>query len=136
MSFDHIIEIACIQTITFLYIYFCIWKLNFRLNNINYSCLYYLLYKSTCPEITFSWWNHLRTIQAHLPQQPSFLQHVSWQCCNPLDILSSIVEILLFNSVFHNGVTPFSVSTLKPPLGAIGVLLLKLQASPILSVCI
>jgi len=34
----------------------------------------------------------------------------------------SMAEILLFNLVFHNGVTPVSVSTLKP------------QASPILSV--
>jgi len=44
----------------------------------------------------------------------------------PPDIPSSTVEILLFNSVFHDGVTPVSVSTLKPPLGAIGVLPLKL----------
>ena len=49
---------------------------------------------------------------------------------------SSTAEILLFNSVFHNGVTPVSVSTLKPLLGVIGVLPLKPQASPIISVCI
>jgi len=36
-----------------------------------------------------------------------------------------MAEILLFNSVFHDGVTPVSVSTLKPPLGVIGVLPLK-----------
>jgi len=47
-----------------------------------------------------------------------------------------MTEILLFNSVFHDGVAPVSVSTLKPPLGAIGVLPLKPRASPILSVCI
>jgi len=47
-----------------------------------------------------------------------------------------MVEILLFNPVFHDGVAPVSVSTLKPPLGVIGVLPLKPQASPILSVCI
>jgi len=47
-----------------------------------------------------------------------------------------MVEILLLNLDFHDGVTPVSVSTLKPPLGAIGVLPLKPQASPILSVCI
>ena len=75
-------------------------------------------------------------IQAHLPQQPSFSQHVLEQCCNPPGILSSIVGILLFNSVFHDRVTPVSVSTLKPLLRIIGVLLLKPQASPILSVCI
>ena len=50
--------------------------------------------------------------------------------------LPSIVEILLFDSVFHNGVTPISVSTLKPLLGVIGALLLKPQASPIRSICI
>jgi len=39
-------------------------------------------------------------------------------------------------SIFHDGVTPVSVSTLKPLLGVIEVLPLKSQASPILSVCI
>jgi len=43
----------------------------------------------------------------------TFSQHVSWQYCNHLGIPSSIVEILLFNSVFHDGVPPVSVSTLK-----------------------
>jgi len=35
------------------------------------------------------------------------------------------VEILLFDLVFHDSVTPVSVSTLKPPLGVIGALSLK-----------
>jgi len=39
MSFNHVIKTAYTQTITILYKYFCIWELNFRLNNIN---LYYL----------------------------------------------------------------------------------------------
>ena len=39
-------------------------------------------------------------------------------------------------SVFHSGDTPVSVSTLKPPLRAIGVFPLKPRASPIISVCI
>jgi len=47
-----------------------------------------------------------------------------------------MAEILLFNSVFYDGVTPVSVSTLKPLLGAIEVFPLKPQASPIISVCI
>jgi len=34
-------ETACIWTITLLYIYLCIWGLDFRLNNINYICWYY-----------------------------------------------------------------------------------------------
>ena len=36
-----------------------------------------------------------------------------------------MAEILLFNSVFYDGVTPVSVLTLKPPLKVIGVLPLK-----------
>ena len=40
------------------------------------------------------------------------------------------------HSVFYDRVTPVSVSTLKPPLGATVVLPLKPRASPILSVCI
>jgi len=80
-------------------------------------CYMDVTYKSTCLETTFPWWNHLWTIQACLPWQPPFSQHVSWWCCNPLDIPSSTVEILLFNSVFYDRVTPVSVLTLKPPLG-------------------
>ena len=77
-----------------------------------------------------------QNIQACLPQWPPFSQHILWWCCNHLGILSSMAEILLFNSVFHDRVTPVSVSTLKPLLGIIEVLPLKPQASPILSVCI
>ena len=40
------------------------------------------------------------------------------------------------HSVFYDGVTLVSVSTLKPLLGVIGVLPLKPQASSIISVCI
>ena len=69
--------------------------------------------KTTSPR-----WCHLWTIQARLPWRPPFSQHILWQCCNLPDILSSMAEILLFNSVFHDGVAPVSVSTLKPPLGA------------------
>jgi len=81
--------------------------------------------KSTRLETTFPWWSHLQNIQACLPWQPPFSQHILWQCCNHLGILSSMAEILLFNLVFHDGVTPVSVSTLKPPLGVIGVFSLK-----------
>ena len=42
-----------------------------------------------------------------------------------------MVEILLFDSVFYGGVTPVSVSTLKPLLRVIEAILLKPQASPI-----
>jgi len=48
----------------------------------------------------------------------------------------SIVEILLFNLIFHDGFTPVSVSILKPLLGVIGALPLKPQASLIISVFI
>ena len=57
--------------------------------------------------------------QAHLLQWLPFLQHILWQCCNPLGIPSSMAGILLFNSVFHDGVTPVSVSTLKPQVSHI-----------------
>ena len=32
---------ACTQTITLLYIYYYVWRLDLRLNNINYSCWYF-----------------------------------------------------------------------------------------------
>ena len=38
MSFDHVMVTACARTITLLYIYFCVWELDLRLNNINYPC--------------------------------------------------------------------------------------------------
>ena len=47
-----------------------------------------------------------------------------------------MAEILLFNSVFYNRVTPVSVSTLKPLLRVIEAILLKPQVSPIVSICI
>jgi len=56
---------------------------------------------------------------------PPFSQHVSWQYCNYLGIPSSTAKILPFNLVFHDGVTPVSISTLKSPLRVIEVLLLK-----------
>ena len=43
MSFDHVIETAYVQTITLLYIYLCVWGLDLRLNNVNYSYWYFLL---------------------------------------------------------------------------------------------
>ena len=65
-----------------------------------------------------------------------FSQHISWWCCNPPGIPSSMVEILLFNLVFYNRVTPVSVSTLKSLLGVIEVLPLKPRVSSKLLVCI
>ena len=41
-SFDHVMATACAQTITLLYIYLYVWGLDLRLNNINYSCWYFL----------------------------------------------------------------------------------------------
>ena len=81
--------------------------------------------------------NYIPTVESPPKHtSPPFSQHVLGQCCKPPGIPSSKVEILLFNSVFHDGVTPISVSTLKSPLRVIGVVLLKLRVSPILSVCI
>ena len=42
------------------------------------------------------------TSEPCLPRRPPFSQHVSWRCCNLPDIPSSMAEILLFNSVFHD----------------------------------
>ena len=90
-----------------------------------------VIYKSTCLE------NYIPAVMPPLnPTSPPFSQHVSWRCCNPPGIPSSMAEILLFNSVFHDGVDPVSVSTLKLPLGVIGVVTLKPRASPILPLCI
>ena len=44
MSFDHVMATACVQTITLLYIYFCVWELDLRLNNINYSLILLIIY--------------------------------------------------------------------------------------------
>jgi len=76
-----------------------------------------VIYKSTCPE------NYIPAVMPPLTHTSlPFSQHISWWCCNPPGIPSSITEILLFNSVFHNEVNPVSVSTLKLLLGVIGVL--------------
>ena len=71
------------------------------------------------------------------PYKPAFHGgHLSRNMSHPLGIPSSMAEILLFNSVFHDRVDPVSVSTLKLLLGVIGVVTLKPQASPILPLCI
>ena len=101
---------------------------------LHFLVSFFVICKSTHLETISPWWCHLQNIQSHLPRRPSFSQHVLWQCCNPLGILSSMAGILLFNSIFHDGVTPVNVSTLKPPLGVIGVLPMKPQAFLILSV--
>ena len=41
ISFDHVMATACAWTITLLYIYLCVWGLDLRLNNINYSYWYF-----------------------------------------------------------------------------------------------
>ena len=92
--------------------------------------------KSTHPEITFPQWYHLPTIQAHLLPWSPFLQHASQQWCNYPDILSFIKKILLFDSVFYSRVIHVSISTLKPLLGVIGAIPLKLWISPIVETCI
>ena len=40
-SFDHVMATACARTITLLYIYLCVWGLDLRLNNVNYSYWYF-----------------------------------------------------------------------------------------------
>jgi len=43
ISFDYVIETACIQTITILYMYLCVWRLNLRLNNIIHQSLFFII---------------------------------------------------------------------------------------------
>jgi len=90
--------------------------------------------KSTHPENTSLWDTPCQHLiqKAHLPWQPPSLQYA----CTVLVQQSK-------DSAFHNGDTPiqlslpwwshtpFSVSTLKPPLGIIGAILLKPQVSSI-----
>jgi len=52
-------------------------------------------------------------------------------CCNHPGIPSSMAEILLFDLVFYNRVTPVSVSILKSLLGIMKAIPLKPQASSI-----
>ena len=63
-----------------------------------------------------------------------YLQHTSWWWCNHLGILSSMTEILLWLSLPWWCYIPISVSTLKPPLRAIGVISLEPWASPIVGI--
>ena len=55
----------------------------------------------------------------------TFLQHASQQWCIHLDILSSMTEVLLTDSIFYGRITSISVLTLKPLLRVIGAKLLK-----------
>ena len=52
MSFDHVMATACARTITLLYIYLCVWGLDLRLNNVNYSYWYF----SSSIIIIFLYW--------------------------------------------------------------------------------
>ena len=87
--------------------------------------------KSTCLENTSLQWY----CSSNYTSSP-YSQHASWWWCNYPGILSSIIEILLFNLIFYSRVTPISVSTLKLLLRVIGAIPLKFQASPIVWTCI
>ena len=66
------------------------------------------------------------------------LNHTSLSSMVATFLTTCLIAVLQSSrySIFHDGVTPVSVETLKPPLGAIEVLPLKPQASPIILVCI
>jgi len=55
MSFDHVMETACTQTITISYQHFYVWKLDLRLNNINYYQLLSLIIIDICINLHHSW---------------------------------------------------------------------------------
>jgi len=73
------------------------------------------------------------------------LNHISLPCIAATLLIIHLIVVMQLSrySIFHNGdtliqlslpwwsYTPFSVLTLKPPLGAIGIISLKSQASPI-----
>ena len=44
MSFDYVMEITCILTITILYKYFYVWELDFKLNNISFHQLSIIIF--------------------------------------------------------------------------------------------
>jgi len=82
-SFDHVIEIACVWTITLLYIYLYIWGLDLRLNNINYSCWYY----SSSIIITFLYWTSETPLSSSITTS-------KYHICDILNFL------LIFSSLF------------------------------------
>ena len=77
-------------------------------------------------------------LENYIPVVMSPLKHTSLPSTVATFLTTCLMTVLQPSgySVFHDRVTPISISTLKPPLGVIGVLPLKPQASPILSVCI
>ena len=95
MSFDHVMEIAFICTITLLYIYFCIWELDLKLNSINF---HYSLFFIICIDL-----NH----HYHYYQTSKLLLNL-WEYTQGLDITNkwvvyfvilSIIEFIQKNSI-------------------------------------
>ena len=84
---------------------------NISLNSTHDTCQNYVIYQVHSSGKYISTVHSLPMIKACLPQQPSFSQHALRQCCNYLGIPSSTAEILLFNLVFHDRVTPVVVAT-------------------------
>ena len=94
MSFDHVMATACAQTITLLYIYFCVWGLDLRLNNINYPC----------------WLSY-----AIPPTQKLHLcSDINSKLYKPTFFATRLIAVLQLSgySVFHSGDTPIQLSLL------------------------
>ena len=99
MSFDHVMATACAQTITILYIYLCVWGLDLRLNNINYSCWYF---SSSVNHyiLILNLWN---TIQLKYHNQwVSYLWYLPSTATTFLAIYLTVVLQLSEYSVFYN----------------------------------
>ena len=118
------------ETYNSRYLLRALWKLDhlcpLRVNrSTNNFIISSVIYKSTC-------------LENYIPMVMPPLNHTSLPSTAATFLATRLMAVLQPSrySVFYNGDTPVSVSTLKPPLGAIGVLPLKPRASPILSVCI
>ena len=100
MSFDHVMATACVQTITLLYIYFCVWKLDLRLNNIN---LHQFLSFIICIDL-----NH----NCHDYWTSESLLNL-WECTQGSDITNKWVVYFVIVDIFPFHFTQFLSSFLK-----------------------
>jgi len=66
IDFDHVMEIACIQTITILYKYFYIWELNLRFHNINLHQFISIIIFSLLLSSLLNFWITSKSLRVHL----------------------------------------------------------------------
>ena len=86
MSFDHVMTTACTWTITLLYIYLYVWGLDLRLNNINYSCWYFL---SSTIIISLYWTSE--------PPLSSSITTSEYLICDSSNLVETSCQVLLWS---------------------------------------